>query len=568
MTYSKDQLNQEIDTVLRSKSAGNASLGFMVGGILSILATLSGFTNPPSKAVLITGGLASFGYGYVKSKEYENLSESAELTEARQRLTKREDVIRSVRPSAKAIETKAVPALTYASNSIPDAARMLSQMIQEYFMQFDLACDFKAFYNAPSFLRFEFVPHPGVDSDKFLKRQNDFAAKLDWAKDSMISLTPALAVDIRKPDRDYPKFADYSQFTNSQLGQDILLPAGIDIYGELRYINLSDPDTCHAQVSGSSGSGKTVYQDSTLLYLMQHYSPEHLQMALFDGQAMFAKFNGCPHLIAPVACNPLEALGLIDTLQAEADRRQQKISNARLPHTKAYNKKNPDDYIVPMLVMMDELSVFTDMEGVSKDDEEYEVKASFNAKLKNAARTWRKLGMHLVLGIQGMKADIVPKEVRDQLGVKVALRAADEYAEKIAGVPGCAQLFGKGDALIKGVVGACRPERLQTLFIDEDDVEGLIEEVQSHYRDFQTQKLEVQYNMTSPAEKKENAILDKLRSLCIESKDGYITWSHASQNLRSYSLDVTGVKQLVYRLIEHGKAEVDSKDKKFTLLVN
>lgn len=569
MTYSNDQLNHELETALRAKSSGNASLGFLAGGVLCVLASLSSFTNAPSKAMLMTAGLGSFGYGYVKSKEYEGLSESAELTLTRQRLTKREEVIRSVRPAQKSVQAQVVRALTYADNSIPKEAQMLSRAIQEYFLQYDLAMDFKAFYNAPSFLRFEFVPQAGIDAEKFIKKQSDFAAKIDWAKDSTIMLTPALAIDIRKPQRDYPKFSNYSQFKKSEAGEDILIPAGIDIYGELRYVNLSDPDTCHAQISGSSGSGKTVYQDSTILYLMQNYSPDHLQIALLDGQAMFAKFSGCPHLIAPVACDPIEALALMDTLQAEADRRQQLISDARLPHTKAYNKKNPDNFIPPMLVMMDELSVFTDTEGMSKEDEEFEVKSNFNNRLKTAARTWRKLGMHLVLGIQGMKANIVPKEVRDQLAAKIAFRAADEYAAKISGVTsGADQLFGKGDVLVKGVVGASREERLQTLFADEDEIDTLIESVQSYHRSYQAKKLDIQYNLTTPVEKKNNAIISKLRQLCIDSKDGYITWSHASSNLRSYSMDTTAVRQLVYRLVEQGQAEIDSKDKKFTLLVD
>ena len=95
----------------------------------------------------------------------------------------------------------------------------------------------------------------------------------------------------------------------------------------------------------------------------------------------------------------------------------------------------------------------------------------------------------------------------------------------------------------------------------------LIEEIKLAYSGYLADKLEIQYNLPpSKAESNDNAILKKLTKLCEESEDGYISWSQASANLRSFDMDVTAIKALIYQMVQSEKALVDRKSKHFTVL--
>ncbi len=77
----------------------------------------------------------------------------------------------------------------------------------------------------------------------------------------------------------------------------VKIAIGVDLDGQLIEANLSDPNTCHFLVGGTSGCAKSEFLRSLFLSLLYQYSPKPLKIALIASkQVTFTEFEqtlGC-----------------------------------------------------------------------------------------------------------------------------------------------------------------------------------------------------------------------------------------------------------------------------------
>jgi S-DNA-T family DNA segregation ATPase FtsK/SpoIIIE len=235
----------------------------------------------------------------------------------------------------------------------------------------------------------------------------------------------------------------------------VKIAIGVDLDGKLVEADLSDANTCHFLVGGTTGSGKSEFLRSLLLSLLYRHSPQQLKIALVDPKRVtFPEFAQIPWLYAPIVKDSEDAIALMENLVTEMERRYQRFELAGCSHLDAYNQKhNP---LLPRLVcIFDEYADFMT---------EKDIRNALELSIKRLGSMARAAGIHLIIATQRPEAKVVTPIIRSNLPGRVALRTASEAdSEIILGgkQSEAAYLLGKGDLLYQ--VGA-KLQRLQSLF--------------------------------------------------------------------------------------------------------
>lgn len=103
--------------------------------------------------------------------------------------------------------------------------------------------------------------------------------------------------------------------------------------------DLSDPNTCHFLVGGTTGSGKSEFLRSLLLSLLYCYSPQHLKIALVEPKwVTFPEVEQMSWLYSLILKDSDHAIELIEELVAEIESRYQKFKKAKCAHLTTYNQ--------------------------------------------------------------------------------------------------------------------------------------------------------------------------------------------------------------------------------------
>jgi len=97
---------------------------------------------------------------------------------------------------------------------------------------------------------------------------------------------------------------------------------GLAVGGRAQWLDISDPNTPHLLIAGTTGSGKSVALHWLLYRLCRQNDPSQLRFIMLDPKrGELAPFAHVPHLLHPVASNPLEMASLLSWATAELDRR-------------------------------------------------------------------------------------------------------------------------------------------------------------------------------------------------------------------------------------------------------
>lgn len=241
-------------------------------------------------------------------------------------------------------------------------------------------------------------------------------------------------------------------------------PFGVDRAG--RQVWQSLDKTGHILLAGQTGSGKSTLLSLALVSLFDQHGPDELQALLIDPKAVeLAPFAGLPHLAQAVAVTPAAASSAVGWLVQEVDRRQALFAGAGSKNLAGYNAKAAQP-LPRLLVVIDEV-VSLVLGGWGG------VRAEPYRALVDAAVRARAFGVTLVFAGQSARADVLDL-VREQCGVKLALRLDTPYASKAAlGVTGAETLPAKtpGRMLAAGLTPTGL-ETLQGFYLPEAELEA------------------------------------------------------------------------------------------------
>jgi S-DNA-T family DNA segregation ATPase FtsK/SpoIIIE len=200
----------------------------------------------------------------------------------------------------------------------------------------------------------------------------------------------------------------------------------------------------HTLIAGSTGSGKSVLMQAILLGLAVTNTPEQARIVLIDpkqGVDYFA-FDALPHLDGGVIDTQEAAIERLEGLIAEMERRYRLFREHRAANVTAYNNKvTPAERLPTYWIFHDEFADWMLTE---------EYRAAVTATVGRLGVKARAAGIYLIFAAQRPEANVMPMQLRSQLGNRLILRVDSEGTSEIAlGERGAERLLGRGHLLAR-----------------------------------------------------------------------------------------------------------------------
>ncbi|MER9977745.1 FtsK/SpoIIIE domain-containing protein [Mesorhizobium sp. M0085] len=317
-----------------------------------------------------------------------------------------------------------------------------------------------------------------ITVEQVLKRRSELLTshKLD-----IISVRPepgAIAIYVARAERQVVDIQSLWQRWNptaSTTGAQNILVGVREDDNELFFLSPSQRHAPHTLIAGSTGSGKSVLMQSIILGIAATNDPRHAKIVLIDpkqGVDYFA-FDALPHLEGGIIDLQETAVDRLERLVMEMDNRYRLFKEARAPNIASYNAKVDTSDILPTYwVIHDEFAEWMLTE---------EYRAAVTSTVGRLGVKARAAGIHLIFAAQRPDVNVMPMQLRSQLGNRLILRVDSEGTSEIAlGERGAERLLGKGHMIIRaegeqGLIYA------QVPFASEAFIADIVEALQARY---------------------------------------------------------------------------------------
>lgn len=316
----------------------------------------------------------------------------------------------------------------------------------------------------PTFARFLMTPFPATTIGKIRSRAEDLKVGLNVETLPLVSSQAgAISVDVQLPEqfRRSVRLADMGPGPAAGLPA---FPVGQDVTGEKLWLDLSDPNTCHLLVAGTTGSGKSEFLKAMITALARRLGPDRIAFALIDPKQVTFNFGDerGPYLIRPVANGADEALAIVKDCFVEAERRFSELKNRKLEDIAQWQSADP--HAPPRLVLV--FDEYADLMADAASKKELE------GLLKRLGGKARAAGIHVILATQRPEATVVTPLLRSNLPARVCFRVASPADSKLLlKSPDGADLLGRGDLIWQRGAGTVR---LQSPYVERAELEAAL----------------------------------------------------------------------------------------------
>ncbi len=230
----------------------------------------------------------------------------------------------------------------------------------------------------------------------------------------------------------------------------------------------------HTLIAGSTGSGKSVLMQNIILGIACTNTTEQAKIVLIDpklGVDYFA-FEGLPHLQSGIIDTQDDAILTLNELVGEMDRRYAVLKANKVSNVFDLNKKTSPTERLPFLwIIHDEFAewMMTPQYAEAVSD----VVGRLGVKARAA-------GISLVFAAQRPDANVMPMQLRANLGNRLVLRVDAEGTSEIAlGEKGAERLLGKGHLAAK-LEGAPVIIFGQVPFVESDFLSAVVTALREH----------------------------------------------------------------------------------------
>ncbi|CAD0303700.1 DNA translocase FtsK [Xanthomonas hortorum pv. cynarae] len=247
-----------------------------------------------------------------------------------------------------------------------------------------------------------------------------------------------------------------------------------EINGALLYLNLGaefgglSSHEPHSLVAGATGSGKSVLIQALILDIAATNPKDLAQLILIDPKmgVDYASLADLPHMRDEIVTTKEKAAEVLKALVQEMEERYRLFAKARARDLPTYNAKVSADERLPMVFLIhDEFADWMLDDGY---------KSAVGAAVQRLGVKARAAGIHLIFAAQRPDKDVMPMQLRENLGNRLILKVSSEATSKIAlDRPGAELLLGRGHLAAKlngeqGLVYAQAP------FLSDDEITAAV----------------------------------------------------------------------------------------------
>ncbi|GAA9395977.1 DNA translocase FtsK [Helicobacter pylori] len=336
-------------------------------------------------------------------------------------------------------------------------------------------------YSGPIVTTFEFRPAPNVKVSRILGLSDDLAMTL--CAESIRIQAPIKGKDVVGIEipNSQSQIIYLREILESELFQKssspLTLALGKDIVGNPFITDLKKLP--HLLIAGTTGSGKSVGVNAMILSLLYKNPPDQLKLVMIDPKMVeFSIYADIPHLLTPIITDPKKAIGALQSVAKEMERRYSLMSEYKVKTIDSYNEQAPNNGVEAfpyLIVVIDELA---DLMMTGGKEAEFPI--------ARIAQMGRASGLHLIVATQRPSVDVVTGLIKTNLPSRVSFRVGTKIDSKvILDTDGAQSLLGRGDMLFTPP-GANGLVRLHAPFATEDEIKKIV--------DFIKAQKEVQYD--------------------------------------------------------------------------
>ena len=252
-----------------------------------------------------------------------------------------------------------------------------------------------------------------------------------------------------------------------------VIPFGKNISGDLLSADLSDFP--HMLVSGTTGSGKTIFIHSVILSLIMRNKPDEIKIVLIDPKKVeMAYYEQIPHLLCPNISEAQKAYVAMKKLVEEMERRYNLFVANKVRDIKGFNEVAKAKGIQPLPYIVVFIDEYADLVEEVKD---------IKTPVVRIAQKARAAGIHLVIATQRPSVNVIDGVIKANVSVRVALTVASQVDSiTVIGEAGAEKLLGYGDMIVDcSLISRSMKPRVQGCFVDVNEIVRVCDFLRSHY---------------------------------------------------------------------------------------
>ena len=366
--------------------------------------------------------------------------------------------------------------------------------INECFSDLGIGANVISYTIGPSVTRFDVKCNTNVRTNVLSSIENDLAVRLGGNKtvrlETIVEGKNTSGIEVGNEICDMVSFKECMQALQSNKDDKLLFPLGKNISGDI--ISGCLDEMPHLLVSGTTGSGKSVFIHNIIASLIMRNKPDELKLMLIDPKRIeFNRYNDLPHLLCPVITQTDRAKVALMRLVDEMEKRYDLFAE------KGMGASNYKEYLetceemgyekIPYIVMIcDEFADF-----MSDGDKEV-------AKLiQRIAQKARACGIYMVIATQRPSVKVITGDIKANIPSRIALSVSSSLDSRIIiDEVGAENLLGKGDLLAR-IPHYKTLVRVQSAFIDSKELYAICEHIKSQakfvcHKDFEDLTIKIQ----------------------------------------------------------------------------
>ncbi|HCY61506.1 MAG TPA: cell division protein FtsK [Oxalobacteraceae bacterium] len=363
-----------------------------------------------------------------------------------------------------------------------------SRLIEKKLSDFGVEAKVVAAYPGPVITRYEIEPATGVKGSQIVNLARDLARSLSLTSIRVVETIPGknfMGLELPNPKRQIVRL---TEILGSKIYHDsassLTVALGKDIAGNPVTADLAKMP--HLLVAGTTGSGKSVGINATILSLLYKSDPNQVRLILIDPKMLeMSVYEGIPHLLAPVVTDMRQAGHALNWAVGEMERRYKLMSKLGVRNLAGYNNKiadadkkeekipnpfsltpdapEPLEKLPTIVIIIDELADL--MMVVGKKVEEL---------IARIAQKARAAGIHLILATQRPSVDVITGLIKANIPTRIAFQVSSKIDSRtILDQMGAETLLGMGDMLYMPP-GTGLPVRVHGAFVSDDEVHRVV----------------------------------------------------------------------------------------------
>jgi len=379
-----------------------------------------------------------------------------------------------------------------------------SSVIKRTLQTFGIPVEMSEVNIGPTVTQYTLKPAEGIKLSKITTLQNDLALALASPTIRIEAPIPGRSlVGVEIPNKKRAivglrEIFDTEDFKKSP--HPLLIGLGKDVRGMPAFADLAEMP--HLLVGGTTGSGKTISLNATILSLLYRNSPEEMKLILIDPKRVeFPVYSVLPHLLCPVIYDAQQTLVALKWLTGEMERRFVVLSQGNSRDIGSFNakmEKKGEEKLPYIVLIIDELADLMSVKG--KEIESYVVRL---------AQMSRATGIHLILATQRPSVEVITGLIKANITTRIALKVGSLVDSRtILDASGAEKLLGKGDMLFLTKEHS-KPRRIQSPYVSEQEIKKVVSFIVSGQEGEEPEFIETEETETSLSKELERAMESK-----------------------------------------------------------